>query len=244
LAAKRGARDRLQTADRLDPEELEIFAQVVIEWQDVDRIAREKGSGVLFLDDQGARGRRMGGRDRADEHRRRHANRRPDANGGVDGTADGGQQLRAVRPAQGQPVETEEGTARILTGSHVGSEVVQGQEQGLADPGCGLLVDRLKDRVRRKLLSLVETHPLDHALRPRFGRGCRHRSPFVRESAEDQWTAAQRRRRQPGGDQRWVGRANTANVRVTGFPVCHVRVTGFPVCHVRVTGFPVCHGIG
>ena len=143
----------------------------------------------------------MSGRHRTDEHRRRHADHRPDADGSVDGTPDGGQQLRPVGPAQGQPVETEEGTARILAGSHVGSEVVQGQEQGLADPGCGLLVDRLKDRVRRKLLSLVETHPLDHALRSCFRRCRGHRSALVGEPAEDQCTAAQHRRRQPGGDQ-------------------------------------------
>src|SRR5437879_2084524 len=42
LAAKGGARDRLQTADRLDPQKLEVFAQVVIDWKDIDRIAREK----------------------------------------------------------------------------------------------------------------------------------------------------------------------------------------------------------
>src|SRR5206468_11926307 len=92
LPAKGGARDRLQTADRLDPQKLEVFAQVIIEREDLDGITCEKGSRLLLLDDQGDRGRRMGGRDRTYEHRRRHANRRSDANGGVDGTVDGSQQ--------------------------------------------------------------------------------------------------------------------------------------------------------
>ena len=100
-----------------------------------------------------------------------------------------------------QPVD-EEATARVrqslLSILHrITPDVADGE-----DPGCAFLrLDRLEDRIRRKLLSLVEAHPLDHALRPRLDRGGGHRTAFVRESAEDQRTAPQGRRHQPGGDQ-------------------------------------------
>ena len=119
-------RDRLQSTDRSQSQQLEVLAQVVVKWQDIDRIAREIGPGLLRLDDYGNSDRRVVCRQLADEHRRRHAKRRRHTDNGVDGVTDGREQGRTVGPAQGQPVELKEGTARILTGSHVGGEVVQG----------------------------------------------------------------------------------------------------------------------
>src|SRR5438105_11057878 len=126
LTTEGRTRDRLQPADGSQPKQLEVLAQVVVEWQDIDRITREVGPCLLRLDDRGDSDRRVVCRDLADENRRGHPNRRRHVDDGLDGAADGRKQLRTVGPAQGQPVEPEEGTARILAGSHVGGEVVQG----------------------------------------------------------------------------------------------------------------------
>ena len=153
----------------------------------------------------------MFGRDVADEHRARHAQHRRHADHLIDGAGDCRQQSGPVRPAQGEPIEAEKGTARVRRGGKIRGEAVQRCEKGLADPGRGLLVNRFKDGVWGELLGLVETHALDHALGSRLGGNGPHTTAVVRESSENQRTAPPGRRLEPGGEQRRMGHADAAD---------------------------------
>ncbi len=211
LPAERGPRDRVHPADGAQPKQLEVLPQVIFERQHIDRQWRQVGARVGRFDNHGRTGHGMIGRHLADEHRLGHPDGRLHRDGRLDAPGDLLEQRGAVRPAQGEAVELEEGVTGLIRGGDLRRDPVQHGKQARADLRGGDLINGLEDGIGRDLLRLVEGFALSHPERARLGRGGDHRPALVREPAENQWLAAQGGLGQPGGDQRRMRRANTGD---------------------------------
>src|SRR5579864_8398117 len=99
--------------------------EISVQWQHVDRKAGEVLARAGRVDDDRRSRLRLLAGQLADEHRTADPDRRSDGERLFYRVGDGGVEPRLIGPAQRQPIELEEGTARGITGGNVWRKVME-----------------------------------------------------------------------------------------------------------------------